>query len=605
MLNAYWRSLLRGRTRQLAVIAVASVAESLLQVANLTMLIPLVGIALNDTSLASTGGLRVLRPILSWTAGLSSGRAVLLLGGIMLGLVVTKNVFSIVRQYYSARLLNQVRFDLTARLFERYMRSRYLQFIEGSRGEILYNIWEPPIQVAEVVRASSDMVATTLQIVGFCWLAAAISWRLTLFAAGTAGVSVFIYHYWFRPRLHAVTERNYTLLSRGHAWIAEAIEGVRQLKAYAAEDRILQHAHDLFGRIEHGSMIDSRLRFLPVPINDVLSTGLILGMVAAALLIPSLRLTPAYIVGFILALLRIAPLAYVALNQKIALDAARHNIHRSADLLANLPVESGVTGPIPPDTIAVLRMKNVVFSYPAQPDRRVLDGVSLEFPRGQVTALVGLSGAGKSTLADLLVRLIEPAAGMIDADGVAIDRFQLPAWRRRIGLVSQDPFIFNMSIRDNIALAAVDASVDDVERAARQARIHDVIMELPGGYAALGGDRGVKLSGGQRQRVAIARALLNRPPILIFDEATSALDNVSERLIKETIEELKRDRIVIVIAHRLSTIEGADSVVVLDKGSIVERGTPAELLQRGGLYASLYAEMARVGAPALSGPARL
>jgi ABC-type multidrug transport system fused ATPase/permease subunit len=129
-------------------------------------------------------------------------------------------------------------------------------------------------------------------------------------------------------------------------------------------------------------------------------------------------------------------------------------------------------------------------------------------------------------------------------------------------------------------------------------------MELPEGYASLGGDRGGKLSRGQRQRVAIARALLNRPLILIFDEATSALDNVSERLVKETIEELKRDRIVIVIAHRLSTIEGADSVVVLDKGAIVERGAPAELLQRGGLYGALYAEMARAEAPALSGTVR-
>ena len=593
MLNAYWRDLLRGHHRQVVVIAVASIGESVLQVANLTLLIPLVGIALNDASLVPTGGLRVLRPMLAWTAGLSRGRAVLNIGAAMLALVVVKNACSIVRQYFAARLLNQIRFDLTLRLFERRIRSRYLHFIEGSRGQILHDTWEPPIQVAEVVRAGSEMAATSLQIAGFCWLAASISWPLTLCAATTAGVSVLVYHFWFRPRLHAVTERNYALVSRAHAWMAEAIEGVRQLKAYAAEGRILGYVHKVFVDIEHASMHEARLRYIPVPINDLMSTSVILAMVAAALLVPSLHLTPAYIVGFILALLRIAPLCYVALNQKIALDAARHNIRRSADLLANLPIEAVEGGEIPPAVIKSVALRDVSFAYPGRPTRRVLDGVNLTFSSGEVTALVGLSGAGKSTLADLLIRLIEPDQGTIEVDGVSIGAFRLVEWRRRIGFVSQDPFVFNMSIRDNIALAVPAATLDEVREAARRARVDDVIAELPQGYDTMAGDRGVRLSGGQRQRIAIARALLNRPPILIFDEATSALDNLSERLVKETIDDLKPGRIVIVIAHRLSTIQNADKVVVLDRGAVVEEGTPSGLLNRGGLYAELYDVMSR------------
>lgn len=202
-----------------------------------------------------------------------------------------------------------------------------------------------------------------------------------------------------------------------------------------------------------------------------------------------------------------------------------------------------------------------------------------------MTALVGASGAGKTTLADLIPRFYDPTQGQLLIDGVDIRQLEIKSLRRRLAVVSQDTFIFNTSVRDNIAYGTEGATELAIEEAARQANALEFIQEMPEGFDTQLGDRGVRLSGGQRQRIAIARALLRNPEILILDEATSALDSVSERLIQDSLEKLSVGRTVIAIAHRLSTIVRADQVVVLEQGRIVEQGKYQELLeQRGHLW---------------------
>jgi ABC-type multidrug transport system fused ATPase/permease subunit len=215
----------------------------------------------------------------------------------------------------------------------------------------------------------------------------------------------------------------------------------------------------------------------------------------------------------------------------------------------------------------------------------VLNNITLTIERGQMTALVGASGAGKTTLADLVARFYDPTAGQVLIDGVDLRQIEINSLRHKLAVVSQDTFIFNASVRNNIAYGTEGATDAAIERAAQLANALQFIQDMPEGFETQLGDRGVRLSGGQRQRLAIARALLRDPDILILDEATSALDSESERLIQGSLEKLSVGRTVIAIAHRLSTIVRADKVVVLEQGCIVEQGGYQELLeQRGHLW---------------------
>ena len=234
-----------------------------------------------------------------------------------------------------------------------------------------------------------------------------------------------------------------------------------------------------------------------------------------------------------------------------------------------------------------IRLEGVSLQYsPEQPP--ALRKVSFSLPKGQMLALVGPSGAGKSSIADLLCGLYAPTAGRIWIDGTPLEQLELASWQKRLGVVSQDTFLFNASIAENIAFGTPGATQDQVEEACQTAQAAGFIENLPQGYATLVGERGYRLSGGQRQRLSLARAILRQPELLILDEATSALDSQSERLAQQAIERFERNRTVLVIAHRLSTIVRADQILVLDGGRVVQRGTHTSLLAAGGLYQQLW-----------------
>jgi ATP-binding cassette subfamily B protein len=233
-----------------------------------------------------------------------------------------------------------------------------------------------------------------------------------------------------------------------------------------------------------------------------------------------------------------------------------------------------------------VRFENVMFSY--EPDRKILKGISFEVPAGKTVAVVGPSGAGKSTLSRLLFRFYDLAGGRIMIDGQDIARVTQKSLRKVIGMVPQDTVLFNDTIRYNIRYGRWEASNEEVEQAASMAQIDNLIRMAPKGYETEVGERGLKLSGGEKQRVAIARTILKAPPILVLDEATSALDSHTEREIQDALERVSKGRTTLVIAHRLSTIVGADEIIVLEAGEIVERGTHSALLAKKGLYESMW-----------------
>ena len=231
-----------------------------------------------------------------------------------------------------------------------------------------------------------------------------------------------------------------------------------------------------------------------------------------------------------------------------------------------------------------IEFKNVLFAYE---DKPVLKNINLTVPKGKTVALVGPSGGGKSTLMDLIPRFTEPMAGEILVDGVNIRDVTVNSLRSLMGIVNQESVLFNDSIFNNIAFGKTDATIEQVEAAARIANAHNFILETEEGYDTNIGDRGTKLSGGQRQRICIARAVLNNPPLMLLDEATSALDTESEKLVQDALNNLMKNRTSLIIAHRLSTIQNADSIVVLENGVIVEQGRHQELMSNNGLYRRL------------------
>ncbi|MEM8710559.1 MAG: ABC transporter ATP-binding protein [Planctomycetota bacterium] len=239
------------------------------------------------------------------------------------------------------------------------------------------------------------------------------------------------------------------------------------------------------------------------------------------------------------------------------------------------------------DVDGELRIENVTFAYPGHPP--LFEGIDLKFPARSTTAIVGATGSGKSSTTKLLLRFYDPDEGSVTLDGRDIRSLDLTGLRRAIGLVSQDVFLFHGTIAENISYARPDASLDDIRAAAKAAELDEWIDSLPEGYDTIVGERGQKLSGGQRQRVSIARAVLKNPPILILDEATSAVDNETEAAIQRSMDRIAEDRTTIVIAHRLSTIRGADNILVLDGGRVVESGEHDELVRLDGLYAQLWA----------------
>jgi ATP-binding cassette subfamily B protein len=378
------------------------------------------------------------------------------------------------------------------------------------------------------------------------------------------------------------------------AEVEENVGGIRLVKAFAREERQLGRVRDRAASVFRQSMVSTRLRAFYNPFIGFLPN---LGL-AVVLLVGGRQAVHGQItVGEFVAFygyvnLLVSPVRMLG----IALGMSQRAVASGARVFEVLDRQPEMT--VPEDAADLpagdghVDFEGVSFTYQGT-EEPVLDGIDLDVPAGRTLAIVGGTGSGKSTLVSLLPRLYDPSSGRVSIDGADVSHVRLASLRSQVGLVSDDPFLFSDTVRNNIAYARADATQEVVEDAARRADIHDFIASLPDGYDTLVGERGMTLSGGQRQRLAIARALVMDPRVLILDDATSSVDASTEAAIKRALRELMEGRTTFIIGHRLSTIALADEIVVLEGGRIVARGSHDELLEAS----ELYREIAEKGAP--------
>jgi ATP-binding cassette subfamily C protein CydCD len=391
-----------------------------------------------------------------------------------------------------------------------------------------------------------------------------------------------------RKRIDHLGARARDALGLLSAYVTETIQGLSDLVAFQALAGRRRGFMDLvrdYQQIRLEMLRDLSSQTAQLEIVTGLG-GLAVAVVGARLAAEHQLMATTLPVLILLALASFLPISEIAqvgrqLADTIASTRRYYAVQREQPAVVDGPLR-----PPAPVGGSAIRFERVGFTYPGA-RRPALSGVDLVVPAGATMALVGPSGAGKTTIANLLLRFWDPSAGRILLDGVDLSEFELDHLRARISLVSQDTYLFNDTLRANVALARPETGEAAIHRALEQAALADFVASLPEGLDTMVGERGVQLSGGQRQRVAIARAFLKNAPTLILDEATSHLDAVSEAQVRGALDALMRDRTTIVIAHRLSTVRNADLLAVLDGGHLVETGSHAELLAQGGLYARL------------------
>ncbi len=571
---------------------VAAVVASMLDGLTLVLLIPLLRLLFGAATVVPESATLVERALAGVLAGVLSAdpraalRVVVL---VVLAVVVLKNVAVYVAGLLSQYVQGGVARDLRTALHRRLAELEVGYFHRVKSGQLLSRVLSDADEAKWVV---SEALIAALQnaalIAVYVCLLFALSWRLTLVTLAIAPLVTLALRPILRRMRHRIRE---ALQDRGEiaALAEETIQGMRVVKAYGAERHEQRRFRDAAQRYFRGVLRAQRFAMLASPVSETLGAAVLTVLfLLGTQTVSTATLRPEVFVAFVTLSLRLLP-PVKRLSQFPAL--AEQSLAAADRLFAVLdhPAEDADEPHVErcPGLYRTIELRDVWVRYDRDP--WVLRGIDLTIAKGEMVALVGPSGAGKSTLADLLPRFVEPSRGTVLIDGVSIRRYDRRSLRRMMGIVDQHPVVFNDTVRNNIAYGdAADAVHEDVVAAAMAANAHEFIMRLPHGYDTVLGERGMRLSGGERQRLAIARAVLRDAPILVLDEATAHLDAASERLVQEALARLSANRTVLVIAHRLATVARADSIVVLEAGRIVERGTHRDLVTSGGLYQRLH-----------------
>ena len=506
----------------------------------------------------------------------------------VVGLGLLRGALMLGRRLISGRQALAVEYDLRDELYGHFLRLSFGFYDRSQTGQLMSRA---TIDLQSVrFFLGYGLIFFAQHVVTIVVVSAVLfvySWQLALVALAITPVVVVV-AYRYSQVSHPVLREVQQQLAEVAIVAEESIAGVHVVKSFSQEERRSARFSEAADAVFDRTLAANRQRAFYVP----LLTFLPLVAQAAVLLVAgrmvvsgSLSIGDFFAFNLLLAML-VMPLRMLGMwvGQAQRATAAGERIFEILDEPEEI-ADAEDARPLPPGPGALV-FENVDFGY--ELGRPVLEGVDLELAPGRTVALIGRTGSGKTTLAALVPRFYDTTAGRVLVDGIDVRQLERRSLRREIGVISQDPFLFSASIRDNIAFGMPDAPHDAVEAAARAAQAHDFILELPQGYDTVVGERGITLSGGQRQRIAIARALLIDPRILVLDDATASVDATTEARIRAGLREVMRDRTTIIIAHRLSTIALADEIVVLDHGRVAARGTQSELLEESALFREIH-----------------
>jgi subfamily B ATP-binding cassette protein MsbA len=502
-----------------------------------------------------------------------------------------KNLFGYLQSYFMAYVEYLSMNDLRDAAYKHLHKLPISYFKKERVGNLISRFTNDISKIQDSISATfSSLIKEPLTIIVFLIIALSISWQLTLFAAVILPVSMLAIM-WIGLKVR----KQSTLVQRKIADITsvlqETISGVKVVKAFGMEP----YENKKFVK-ETKSYLKTILKIVRIrdaasPITEMISiiVGAIIIYYGGTLVLKSATISASLFMGFLLAIFQMMkPIKDLStVNNRIQEAGAAAD--RIFEILDTIPdIKNSKDAKTLSDFKETVRFNKVSFKY-EDSEEWVLEDINIEVVKGDIIALVGPSGGGKSTLVDLIPRFYDPIKGSILIDGEDIRNYTLDSLRSKMGIVTQETFLFNSSIKDNIAYGLDNYPDEKIIEAAKAANAHEFIIQTNDGYDTIIGERGVKLSGGQRQRLTIARAILKNPDIMIFDEATSALDSESEILVQEAIERMMKNRTTVVIAHRLSTIRNATRIIVIERGKIIQTGTHQELMLReNGLYKKLY-----------------
>jgi len=499
-------------------------------------------------------------------------------------LFITKIVYYYLSVKFTARVVKEVKQDV----FNKCLNADYQFFVDQRQGEIIYKTSSAPNSISTMINSLTDIFAQLFLSVSVFTMLLTMSWKLVIILIIAGGAYYYVTKYLSTKVSYVAGQKQKESGQRERVILTEYTSGIKQIKVFET----FPYWEEMYHKALNTFWFYHRKNYFWTRLPEILLWLFLYSSIGVAIIFIRIQypgnfkdvipLIAAFAFGVFLILPKISRFG----QYRMKLMNLLPNVEAVKELLKDKNYNKIENGTKEFEGLEKgIEIRNVSFSHKERDI--LLKNFNLKIEKDSVTALVGASGSGKSTIVNLLLRLYDVEEGGVFIDDVNIKEYDIYSFLKKVGFVSQDTFIYNASVKENISFGT-DYSDEDVIRAACLANADDFIRDLPEGYDTVVGDRGLRLSGGEKQRIAIARAMIRQPEILILDEATSSLDNVSENVVQEAIDKVSKSCTTFVIAHRLSTIQNADVINVLDKGKVIEKGSHEVLLSKKGKYSDLY-----------------